>query len=58
MTCMPPNPGLAAESGDDHILAAALKYAAAGLPVFPCRPDKTPLIAGWPTEATAYNAGR
>lgn len=36
----------------DVVLDAALKYANAGLPVIPCRHDKTPSIAGWRNAAS------
>jgi hypothetical protein len=36
----------------DHNRAFALRHAEAGLPVFPCGPDKRPLVA-WRDESTA-----
>jgi hypothetical protein len=40
-------------SGDGVSVAAALAYAAAGYPVFPCGADKKPRIAKWPTDASS-----
>ena len=33
-------------------VTAALDYARRGWPVFPCKPDKRPLLEGWPDKAT------
>jgi hypothetical protein len=33
-------------------LKVALQYAAAGFNIFPCGPDKRPLVPSWATEAT------
>ena len=36
-----------------NMLENALKLANSGFVIFPCRPDKTPLIKAWPTKASA-----
>lgn len=33
-------------------LEVALRYAQAGMPIFPCGHDKSPLVSSWPTDAT------
>jgi hypothetical protein len=40
----------------DHNLSVALEYAAAGIPVFPCAPNKRPLIPGGRNAATTDRA--
>ena len=51
-----PRPGTARApalwGSDTEMLSAALAYASAGLPVFPCGVDKKPLIAAWPSMAS------
>lgn len=37
---------------DNMLLSAALAYAHAGLPVFPCKPDKKPYVKGGFHSAT------
>jgi hypothetical protein len=40
-------------SGSISNLQAAMRYAAFGVPIFPCGPDKRPLMAEWLTNASA-----
>jgi hypothetical protein len=45
-------PSEAATSTENPNLSAALDLAVAGMPIFPTRPDKRPLLVGWQEKAT------